>query len=175
MSELSVGQLRGLTVNDNVITVPSGHILRAPSNVLQVVSVHATTQVTSSSGTYSDSGLSATITPRFANSRIFVTVSQTIELVSIGSSGGTSSSGEIRLLRGGTQLFQTLLSLNAALNSASTPNIASTHTHPINFLDSPATTSPVTYSMQQRLINGFYISSQIGGRSSTITLMEIAS
>ena len=142
--------------------------------VLQVVSVHATTQVTSSSSTYADSGLSATITPRFANSRIFVSVSQTIELVSIGSSGGTESTGQIRLLRGATQLFQTQIGFNAALNSASTPNIATSHTHPVTFLDSPTTTSPVTYSMQQRLINGFYISSQIGGRSSTITLMEIA-
>lgn len=36
MSELSVGQLKGLTVNSNLITVPSGHKLAAPGHVVQV-------------------------------------------------------------------------------------------------------------------------------------------
>jgi hypothetical protein len=74
MSELSVGQLKGLTVNNNVITVPAGHTLYAPGSVVQVVSAAKTDTFTGTPGAvWMDvSGLSVTITPRFANSRFLI-------------------------------------------------------------------------------------------------------
>jgi hypothetical protein len=75
MSELSVGQLRGLTVNSNVITVPSGHKLYAPGHVVQVVSVSKTDAFTMSSGAFSTvTGLTASITPTSSSSKILVMV-----------------------------------------------------------------------------------------------------
>lgn len=74
MSELSVGQLKGLTVNNNTITVPSGHKLYAPGSIVQVVT--ATTgfvnQTITSSSPILVNGLSATITPKFASSKILI-------------------------------------------------------------------------------------------------------
>jgi hypothetical protein len=76
MSELTVGQLRGLPVNNNIVTVPSGHELFAPGHVIQVVHASTTTQVSTTGSTFIDSGLTATITPKSASSRILVLFNQ---------------------------------------------------------------------------------------------------
>jgi hypothetical protein len=76
MSELSVGQLRGLTVNNNVITVPSGHTLYAPGSVVQVQTVRSDARVTISSPNSGDgitiTQLNLSITPRFPNSKLIM-------------------------------------------------------------------------------------------------------
>ena len=67
MSELTVGQLKGLTVNNNVISIPTGHTLYAPGSIVQVINVN---NVTRSSQGFSANvmidiaNLEATITPR---------------------------------------------------------------------------------------------------------------
>ena len=72
MSELSVGQLKGLTVNSNTITVPSGHKLYAPGTVVQVATVRSDTRTTYSSSTSGNgtavTELALTIIPKFSNS-----------------------------------------------------------------------------------------------------------
>jgi hypothetical protein len=74
MSELTVGQLKGLTVNNNVITVPAGHTIYAPGSVVQVITVAKTDTFAGTPGAvWMDvSGLSVTITPRFVNSKFLV-------------------------------------------------------------------------------------------------------
>jgi hypothetical protein len=76
MSELSVGQLRGLTVNNNVITVPSGHTLYAPGSVVQVQTVRSDARVAISSPASGDgitiTQLNLSITPKFANSKLIM-------------------------------------------------------------------------------------------------------
>ena len=76
MSELSVGQLKGLTANNNVISVPSGHTLYAPGSVVQVQTVRSDARVTfASNASGSATGitqLNLTITPKFANSRLII-------------------------------------------------------------------------------------------------------
>ena len=76
MSELSIGQLKGLTVNNNTITVPSGHKLYAPGTSVQTVQVVDTSVTTISSGTTDSfiayNNLNTTITPKFANSKFLV-------------------------------------------------------------------------------------------------------
>lgn len=94
MSELTVGQLKGLTVNSNTITVPSGHSLAvptlkgdsngtitipsgqklyAPGTVVQVARTR-----TSARSTYGYNGdaiisdLNVSITPKFSNSLLIV-------------------------------------------------------------------------------------------------------
>ena len=74
MSELTVGQLRGLTVNNNVITVPTGHILYAPGSVVQVQTASAgpVVQVISSTTPVTVTGLSIAFSPKFATSKIII-------------------------------------------------------------------------------------------------------
>jgi hypothetical protein len=74
MSELSVGQLKGLLANDNVITVPSGHTLYAPGSVVQVQTASSgpLAQTISSLSPVSITGLSINFTPKFANSKIVI-------------------------------------------------------------------------------------------------------
>lgn len=76
MSELSVGQLKGLTVNSNVITVPAGHTLNAPGSVInttQIVDATTTAISTDSGGTFlAYNKLNTTLTPKLSNSKFLV-------------------------------------------------------------------------------------------------------
>jgi hypothetical protein len=75
MSELTVGELKGLAVNNNTITVPSGHTLYAPGSVIQVINVDnvtRTSQGVAASTILDISGLVATITPKSNTSKIII-------------------------------------------------------------------------------------------------------
>ena len=138
-------------------------------NVLQVVNATFGTYVNTSSSTFSDLGLSATITPASASSKILVTVFLTGAGKNVG-----NTSGKFKLLRGSTDIlvFEGILGYN---NSAA-GNYAATGT---TYLDSPSTTSPITYKIQfasTANILGVYVNDYTGGATgnSTMTLMEIA-
>jgi len=133
--------------------------------VLQVVNATYSTAVTSSSSTYSDTGLTASITPSSATSKILVIVHQT---------GVQKASGDtyvfLRLVRGSTSLaeFEKAAGYNASTNAITVGGSG------ITFLDSPATTSSTTYKTQ--FASGANIASarvQNDNSTSTITLMEI--
>ena len=74
MSELAVGQLKGLTINSNTITIPPGHHLYAPGSVVQVQTVRSDARVTMTAAASGNgltiSQLSIPITPKFANSKL---------------------------------------------------------------------------------------------------------
>ena len=76
MSELTVGQLKGLTVNNNVISIPVGHTLYAPGSVVQVQTVRSDSRITISSNNSGDgttiTQLNLSITPKFANSKLIM-------------------------------------------------------------------------------------------------------
>jgi hypothetical protein len=182
MSELSLGQLRGLTVNDNVITVPSEHKLYAPGHVLQVVSVTKTDVFTTTSTTFSDvTGLSVSITPSSTSSKILVTGS-----VNIGSLGFTTNAAFMRLRRDSTDiaLGDTAASrVRSYTGSGTDPALMPSSS--VNYLDSPNTVSAVTYKIQLASnVSGVLVGVNRWGNDadnvfttrgiSTITLMEIA-
>lgn len=72
MSNLTVGSIGGLAVNNNVITIPSGHKLYAPGSVVQVQTVRTEARNTYSSPTTGNgttiTDLNLTITPKFSTS-----------------------------------------------------------------------------------------------------------
>jgi len=151
----------GLTFNNATTQASAGC-------VLQVVSASTSTAVSNSTSTYADTGLTATITPKFATSKILVMVNHT----GVGKSSANSGSGcSIRLLRGATALaiFQeyagyTGTALQTSIGSVST-----------NYSDSPATTSATTYKTQfMNPANAASASVQASNEIGTITLMEIA-
>ena len=143
--------------------------------VLQVVSASTTTQTIVASTSYTDSGLSATITPTSATSKILVLTSQVVE---VDRTANQSNNG-IRLLRGATSIGE--FGDASALNSFSTVvgnstavilrNIVS-----INYMDSPATTSATTYKVQgacNTTSNSSTITFQKGSLIGNMILMEI--
>lgn len=175
MSELSLGKLKGLTVNSNVVTVPSGHSFYAPGHVIQVQSITKVDSWTTTSGTYSDvTGLSVDITPKFSSSKILVIA--TVSMAHV-----TSNDGFVQLVRGSTPLGNGTfgsLSNGFAQVSSSYPN--SIINQNITYLDSPTSTSTQTYKIQGKIYSsGTFCINRRGvdgsfGTSSSITVMEIA-
>jgi hypothetical protein len=134
-------------------------------SVLQVVNASTNSAVINTSATYADTGLTATITPKFATSKILVLA----DLNGVGKTADTAV--QVRLLRNGTQIVF-LEDLATYTATSSTNEVGSVST---NYLDSPATTSAVTYKMQfaNRSATG-NVNAQWNGGTSTITLLEIA-
>jgi hypothetical protein len=149
------------------------------SKIAQVLSTTLSSTFTSSSTSFTDiTGLTVTITPTLATSTILVIASVSGE----NDFGVTSCS--IRLARGGTGIFVG----NAAGSRTQGDHFegisaSSMVTAGLSFLDSPATTSATTYSVQGRNITAgtFYINrtktdSDAAGymrAASSITVMEV--
>jgi hypothetical protein len=131
--------------------------------VLQVVAATYSTETQSTTNTYVDTGLTATITPSSATSKVLVIMTQN----GVAKNGDTAVN--LRLVRGATTLAQIgvlLLSTSSALYQEGNGNIA--------YLDSPATTSATTY--KTTFNSGSNISFtrvQNNSSVSSIILMEI--
>ena len=141
--------------------------------VLQVVSTFKNDTFSSSSTSFVDiTGMSVSITPTAATSKILV---QAILYVSHSS----SSTVRINLLRGATNIAQPSAGADASTAMAAVPAAGSMTAMPISFLDSPATTSAVTYKLQTSVFGDTgYInqSASLSARTavSTITVMEVS-
>jgi hypothetical protein len=138
-------------------------------SVLQVVNATTSTSVSNSTNTFVDTGLTATITPTSATSKILVVVHQ---------NGGYKS-----LDHASNSIYTTLLRDAIVISSVSryAGNTGTAINHYIesvstSYLDSPATTSATTYKTQFRNHTASAIVSfqALGTPVSTITLMEIA-
>ena len=142
--------------------------LAGSGGVLQVVNATYGTSTTTTSTSFVDTGLSASITPASATSKILVFVS----LTGFFKSGNNNLLAVCQLLRESTSIniFEAIGPYN---NSASDTNRESNSTS-TTYLDSPATTSATTYKVQFRIDGAGTIAVQGNGGNSTITLMEIA-
>jgi hypothetical protein len=152
-----------------VLTAAQMNNLRGAFRVLQVVTGTTSTLVSNSTNTYVDTGLTATITPQSATSKVLVLVSQNGVQKSDVNSGNRV---DIALFRGITNIQQICSDVcftGTALQLA-VPSASST------YLDSPATTSATTYKTQFKNSAGAAsISVQFNNsNTSTITLMEIS-
>lgn len=138
-------------------------------SVLQVVSATYSTQTTSTSSTYADTGLTVTITPKFSTSKILVLVNQNGVAKK---SNNTSFNGvSIRLLRGATELIKVADSYG--YTGTQIDNVSGQASSA--YLDSPATTNATTYKTQflaTQNVDGVIV--QNGSAVSTITVLEIA-
>ena len=136
--------------------------------VLQVVNATYGTAVTSSSNTYADTGLTASITPSAATSKILILVNQNgIQK----NNANASTRLQLRIMRDataihtlGTRFLYTNSTLELVAGTAST-----------SYLDTPSTTSAITYKTQFGS-TGSDASVSVQANSSensTITLLEI--
>ena len=144
--------------------------LNRAGNILQVVNATYSTQVSNTTSVFADTGLTATITPTASSSKILVTVNQA-------GCGKTTTATALRLalLRNGVLLtyFERFGGGTGASNESMLGSCS------ICLLDSPATTSAVTYKTQlQSAANSAAVCVQRedGGAASTstITLLEVA-
>ncbi len=143
-----------------------------PGHVIQTIQTQSTTQYINTTTTYGDTPLSATITPRYATSKILVLVSASFFVETV-----TTSTIEChaRITRGGSSIieFPRVIIIRAAQYSGILGNGSQGI---LSHIDSPGTTNALTYTLQ--------ICSSVTGEGarinkdgiarSTITLMEIA-
>ena len=154
-------------VSGDVLTATQMNNLRGAFRVLQVIYGETTTAVDSSSTTYADTGLTATITPSSTSSKVLVLVNQNGLRKS---PGNTENAINIRVLRGATQINQNLLIgyTNSLLDLRS-------GSFSVSILDSPATTSATTYktTFSNNSATAVVTVQQDSSRS-TMILMEIS-
>ena len=156
---------------DTINEKTSGNGVLIPGHSAQVLQQVYSTYFQFSSNSYTDTGLTLSITPKSASSKILI-------LASIQCSNGTGQNANetaFQLVRGSTsiRLFERPI---FAYNQGS-DNIAIDANVSLIFLDSPSTTSATTYKVQAKVsagtmrINDHIVS---GNGCSTLTLMEIA-
>jgi hypothetical protein len=162
-SIVSVEQLKGLASGStpNTISIPAGQTLHAPGHIIQVIEgPEFSTQTDVTATSYFDLGLSVTITPKFATSKIFVMTNVHCYM------NGTGFIA-LRVIRGPTQVVEAARAWGWQDNSSSMVNVSK--------LDSPNTTNATTYIVQVKAV-GISNTPRVndGGGPSRITVMEVA-
>ena len=160
-----------LGASGDTINLASGAIAGF-GKVGQVITASTSTEVSNTTITYADTGLTATITPSSTSSKILVLTNQSVLMVETGDLGGCA----VRLLRdttviaGGDQRYEFFIQ---ALSSGTT-NLAMYGRINLTVLDDPSTTSAITYKTQGvRYLSGNEIQTQPDSIESRIILMEI--
>jgi hypothetical protein len=172
-SSANVNTRLAIGTTGQVLTVAGGVPTWAASagggKVLQVLQQVYSTEVYVNTATYTDTGLSLAITPSSSSSKILVFVNQNFTIVR----SGSYATHRIKLLRNGTDVYEQL-GAGYIYAASANPNLGLIT--PITYLDSPATTSSVTYKIQGRpdpVSPGDVTYQSSGTQNSTITLMEI--
>ena len=136
--------------------------------MLQVVNATHATTVNNATNVYADTGLTATITPSSATSKVLVIVNQSGLAKD---AGNAESAVMVRLLRGATEIVNEFAGLAGYENSSKINRVA---TASVSYLDSPSTTSATTYKTQfKNYQNATGVTVQSSDSTSSITLMEI--
>jgi hypothetical protein len=153
-------------VDGDILLASQLNALRGAFRVLQVVEGSTATQVTSATNTEIDTGLTASITPQSASSKILVCIQQN-GLLKITS----DTSITLNLYRGAT-LISVIGAQIGVTGSVATNGVGGSG---IMVLDSPATTSSTTYKTRFfSLGNSATVACQHAGASSSIVLLEIS-
>ena len=168
------------TNTDRTLNIPdnAGNFLTTGSAgaIIQVVQATTTTQVVVNTTTYTDTTLSASITPTSSSNKVLVMIDQQFKIFRDVVSFGTG----VRILRDSTVIWTPIENSNGPYSWYSDQiRVAYQHIQH-SVLDSPSTTSSVTYKTKGRphvtASNGqvtFQLSSSPANGISTITLMEV--
>ena len=170
MSTLTLKELSAPT--GEVIKIAAGKTLDLKSqgtttlptgSVLQVVSARTNTSQTTTSTSYVDTNLSLAITPSSTSSKIHIQFSFSSVTLAAATSGCS-----FRLMRDSTSLFTPSVG-HALYTDANQIYVQYGDTA----LDSPSTTSSITYKVQVRTFNAASVNVGDTRFINTITLMEI--
>ena len=183
---ITSGQASAITANTAKVTnstsasdLASGTLptARLPAgSVLQVVYATITSgAVSTTSASYVDTGVTASITPTSSSSKILIQANAHTYINNHAANDWSAANFDI--VRGSTQVYQTSPSPTAGYTMGSfVTDTTSRHMDyvPITYLDSPSTTSAVTYKVRAASRNGYSMNFQAGYGHSNITLTEIA-
>ena len=149
-----------------VLTAAQQNNLRGAFRVLQVVTATYSTFTTHNTTTYSDTGLTANITPQATTNKILVMAFNN------GCAKGAENSANalnLQILRGATQISEVK---DWGLTSTTLLQVGTIH---MQVLDSPASTSALTYKLQgKNSIATSTVGTQYQSTTSTLVLMEIS-
>ena len=138
--------------------VPTG----GGGGIIKVVQTQLVGSTSSTTSTYADTGLSASITPTSSSNKILV-------IVYTGQCGKSAADTQLdfKVFRNSTEIyFFSTLNTNSAVADSS--NVT------IHYLDSPATTSSITYKTQVRNRNDSGTITSNSNGSAEMTLMEVS-
>jgi hypothetical protein len=155
----------------------------AKGHVVQVVSASLNTASISTATSFTSIGLTASITPSSSSSKILVSASVACSFAGVDS----LRRANLSLFRGATNLSTPAAAGSRSGGFGAPRNAAGAAEMTVvspSFLDSPSSTSALTYSVQIRVESGdtFYVNRALSDSdnalfprgTSTITLMEIA-
>jgi hypothetical protein len=147
MSTLSLQNLQGVVSAGNVITVSSGSVVYSPGSIIQVQQAYKTDTFSTTSTSLVDvSGLSVTITPKKATSKFLIMVNMTYL--------STFYVGHVSLFRNSVEIGKADAASNRPVNFLLYSNSTNGGTdgqwvrESMDYLDSPATASAITYKIQ---------------------------
>lgn len=132
-----------------------------PGSVVQVVHNSYSTEIGTSSTSYVTTNLTATITPKFVNSKILVMPSTNVGIV--------SATAVFTVYRGDVSL-----GINLAPGTWGYGRVGSEQQTNWTTTDSPLTTSSVTYTLAMKTAGSGVIYAQNASTPGRITLMEVA-
>ena len=171
---LAVGGLPDGTVDADTLAsnaVTAGKLASGVGGkVLQVVTASTSSTVSSSSGSFVDSGLTANITPQSSSNKVLVLIDSPFHV----SRSGSTTTFDIKILRDSHEVFA-----GGATNSDYQQGIGGSISSNVicgmvskMILDSPSSTSSLTYKLQGRSGYNATIAFQ-SGSVSHITLIEV--
>jgi hypothetical protein len=167
-----------LTV-DNIVGATSSDKIHIPGHVVQVVQGLKTDSVSTNSTSFTNTGLSASITPSSSSNKILIQVntvigqSNFIKRVHLKLTGGNTA----------TYIGDAGTGVESAVSVVTRVSGDSYGMMPtsMQYLDSPSTTSAITYQVQWRVESDtaymnrpYTLDAQGANTASTIVLMEIA-
>lgn len=161
--------------------LPDGSIATADlasgvgGKILQVLQTTTTTQVSNTGTSYADTGLTGSITPASTSNKILVLVCQNYEQKRSAADAG----GNINLMRDSTQLNEIIPNENYGMLiwSSGVGGISNYDVYNLSYLDSPNTTSSITYKTQCKGYfsdNNHAFKVNVGSGKSFLTLIEVA-
>ena len=151
----------------NPLPAASLNNLRGAFRILQVVSATTSTIVSNSTTTMADTGLTASITPQASSSKVLVIVSQTFSK----NAGNVLNAVQAQIVRGSTQI---LYFQGAALYTGTAVDFVGPSSSAV-VLDSPSSTSAVTYKTQFANYNASAsVSANTNSGTGSIILMEVS-
>ena len=156
----------------DIVTIPSGCTLNVAGTpgtgftgrLIQTVQATDASSLSSSSTSYVDTGLSASITPGSTSNKVLVLVSMGV----FGADASGSAGAAHKLLRDSTDLI--IHSSNGAHGMSGYIYTAGTS---FSYLDSPSSTSSITYKIQFKSNGGENFVTD-NGSTATMTLLEVS-
>ena len=132
--------------------------------IVQMVQSIDTSQLSSSSTSYVDTGLSASITPSSSSNKVLVIVTTGVHGIDTASTTGL----KLKLVRDSTDLIE-----QSSWGSHPTITYIYGQGHCFNYLDSPSSTSSTTYKLQYKSNDG---TNHVLENASTavMTLLEVS-